>query len=137
TPIGVCAIDPTTASTKYTGTNELFELGYRRGVTYNLFSLNPLGGAVSDPYLVNPTDVPPSCNPAHSSAAFTGPFVCAGSSAVVSATAISVNTNTGYSTGPIEAALNSRFDVFGGPSPCDPASAPPDWNVKQYHCSPN
>jgi len=138
TPIGVCAIDPVAPTTKkYTGTNELVELGYRRGVTYNIFSLNPLGGAVSDPYLVNPVDVPPSCNPSHSSAAFTGPFVCSGSSAVVAGSAISVNTNTGYSTGPIQAALNSRFDVFGGPSPCDPASAPPDSNVKEYHCSPN
>ncbi|HEV8553245.1 MAG TPA: pilus assembly protein TadG-related protein [Casimicrobiaceae bacterium] len=140
TPIGVCAIDPVNKTNKYiydfpAGTSEIVEAGFRRGVTYNIFNLNPLGGAVSDPYLLNPVDVPPSCDPSHSSAAFTGPFVCTGSSAVVSGGAISVNTNTGYSTGPIEAALNSRFDSFGGPSPCDPATAPPDSNVKEYHCT--
>src|SRR5436305_500155 len=83
------AIAATVSTSKYTGTNELVELGYRRGVTYNVFSLNPLGGAVSDPYLLNPVDVPPACSPSHSSAAFTAPFVCNGSSAIVSSSAIS------------------------------------------------
>src|SRR6266540_2988955 len=142
TPIGVCAIDPVNKTNKYiydfpAGTSELIEAGFRRGVTYNIFNLNPLAGAVSDPYLLNPVDAPPTaCNPSHSSAAFTGPFVCTGSSAIVSGGALSVYTNTGYSTGPIEAALNSRFDSYGGPSPCDPATAPPDSNVQEYHCSP-
>jgi Flp pilus assembly protein TadG len=141
TPIGVCAIDPVNKTNKYiydfpAGTSELLEAGFRRGVTYNIFNLNPLGGATSDPYLLNPVDAPPTaCNPSHSSAAFTGPFVCTGSSAIVSGGALSTYTNTGYSTGPIEAALNSRFDSYGGPSPCDPASAPPDSNVKEYHCT--
>jgi Flp pilus assembly protein TadG len=142
TPIGVCAIDPINQTNKYiydfpAGTSELIEAGFRRGVTYNIFNLNPLGGAVSDPYLLNPVDTPPACNPANSSAAFTAPFVCTGNSAIVSGGALSVNTNTGYSTGPIMAALNSRFDDFSGPSPCIPASAPPDSNVKEYHCSPS
>jgi Flp pilus assembly protein TadG len=140
TPIGVCAIDPINQTNKYiydfpVGTSELVEAGFRRGVTYNIFNLNPLGSAVSDPYLLNPVDTPPTCDPSHSSAAFTGPFVCTGNSAIVSGGALSVNTNTGYSTGPIQAALNSRFDDYGGPSPCDPASAPPDSNVKEYHCT--
>jgi Flp pilus assembly protein TadG len=137
TPIGVCAIDPVNSTSKYTGTNELLESGFRRGVTYNLFGLNPLAGAPSDPYLVNPVDAPPTaCNPAHSSAAFTAPFVCNGSSAVVSGGAASVYTNTGM-TASLAASLNSRFDDYSGPSACDPASAPPDSNVREYHCSPN
>src|SRR6266404_4302167 len=93
TPIGVCAVDPANKTSKYTATNEFVELGFRRGVTYNVFSLNPLGGAVSDPYLLNPVDTPPTaCNPAHSSANFTAPFVCNGSSAVVAGGAASVYT---------------------------------------------
>jgi putative Flp pilus-assembly TadE/G-like protein len=137
TPIGVCAIDPVNKTSKYTGTNELVESGFRRGVTYNMFGLNPLAGAPSDPYLVNPVDAPPgACNPAHSSAAFTAPFICNGSSAIVSGGAASVYTNTGM-TASLAASLNSRFDDYSGPSACVVASAPPDSNVKQYPCSPN
>ena len=141
TPIGVCAVDPTLPATrKYTypgGSTELLEAGFRRGVTYNVFDLNPLGGAHSDPYLVNPVDAPPSaCNPAHSSAAFTAPFVCTGSSAVVSGGAVSVYTNTGM-TASLAASLNSRFDNYHPPSACAVASAPPDTNIKEYHCGPS
>src|SRR6266540_1176407 len=65
TPIGVCAIDPINKTNKYiydfpAGTSELVELGFRRGVTYKLFGLNPLAGAPSDPYLVTPVDAPPN-----------------------------------------------------------------------------
>jgi Flp pilus assembly protein TadG len=140
TPIGVCAIDPVNKTNKYiydfpAGTSEIVELGFRRGVTYNLFGLNPLAGAPSDPYLVNPVDAPPTaCNPAHSSAAFTAPFVCTGSSAVVSGGATSVYTNTGM-TASLAASVNSRFDDYSPPSACDPATAPPDSNVKEYHCT--
>ncbi len=137
TPIGVCAIDPANKTSKYTTTNELLEAGFRRGVTYNAFDLNPLGGAHSDPYLVNPVDAPPAaCNASHSSASFTAPFVCDGSSAVVSGGAVSVYTNTGM-TASLAASLNSRFDDYSSPSVCIVASAPPDTNIKQYHCGPS
>jgi Flp pilus assembly protein TadG len=136
TPIGVCAIDPANQTSKYTGTNELVELGFRRGVTYNMFGLNPLAGQPSDPYLVNPVDAPPTaCNPAHSSAAFTAPFLCTGSS-VASGGSTSVYTNPGF-TASSAASLNSRFDDYSPPSACDPGTAPPDSNVREYHCSPN
>jgi hypothetical protein len=140
TPIGICAIDPVNKTNKYiydfpAGTSEIVEAGFRRGVTYNMFGLNPLAGAPPDPYLVNPVDAPPTaCNPAHSSAAFTAPFVCTGSSAIVSGGALSVYTNTGM-TASLAASLNSRFDDYSPPSACDPATAPPDSNVKQYHCT--
>lgn len=139
TPIGVCAIDPANQTNKYiydfpAGTSELLEVGFRRGVTYNIFGLNPLAGAPSDPYLVNPVDAPPAaCNPSHSSANFTAPFICTGSSAVA-AGATSVYTNTGM-TASLAASVNSRFDDYSPPSQCDPASAPPDTNIKEYHCT--
>ena len=140
TPIGVCAIDPVNKTNKYiydfpAGTSEIVESGFRRGVTYNLFGLNPLAGAPSDPYLVNPVDAPPTaCNPAHSSANFTAPFVCNGSSAVVAGGATSVYTNTGM-TASLAASLNSRFDDYSAPSQCAIASAPPDINIKHYPCT--
>ena len=140
TPIGVCAVDPANKTAKYTytaggtGITELVEFGFRRGVTYNLFRLNPLAGGPSDPYLINPVNAPPAaCNPASSSAAFTAPFMCKGNSAVIPTGVGQVYTNTGL-TAALAASLNSRFDDFTGPSVCIPASAPPDTNVKEYPC---
>lgn len=138
TPIGVCAVDPAHKTAQYTyaasGLTELVEFGFRRGVTYNLFGLNPLGGS-SDPYLINPVDAPPgACNASHSSANSTAPFMCTGSSAVISSGSGKVYTNTGLSATKIATALNSRFDVYGGASVCDPVTAPPDVNIKEYPC---
>ena len=141
TPIGICGIDPGPPATrKYTypgGATELVELGYRRGVAYELFSLNPLGSSPSDPWLVNPVDAPPSaCQPSHASAAFTAPFVCQGNSGVVAGatSGVSVFGNTGLSDSVVKA-LNSRFDKYGGAygsNQCSPTTAPPDTNIKQY-----
>lgn len=139
TPIGICAIDPAhkTSNYTYTGTTELLEAGFRRGVTYNLFKLNPLAGAPELPYLLNPVDAPPSaCSTSHSSANFTAPFLCTGTSAAIPDGAISVYANTGF-TASSAASLNSRFDDYSNPSVCDAASAPPDTNIKEYRCSPS
>jgi hypothetical protein len=136
-PLGVCAIDPAHRTTRYTypnGATELVEHGFRRGVTYNLFGLNPLAGGPSDPYLINPVDTSATgCTPSHSSAAFTAPFMCTGGSAVLASGTGQVYTNTGL-TASLAASLNSRFDDYSGPSVCDPVTAPPDANVKQYRC---
>ncbi|UUZ75862.1 Tad domain-containing protein [Polaromonas sp. P1(28)-13] len=137
TPIGVCAIKDATGVSRpkgeaMPGTNELTQFGFRRGVSYNVFNLGPLG-ASSDPYLIDPVDVyPDPCNPANSSANITAPFICGGSSAVLTTTPGTVYGNTGISAGKIEAALNSRFNNYGGPSVCIPAQAPPDTNIRPY-----
>lgn len=135
TPIGVCAVDPVNRTEKYTyptGLTELVEFGFRRGVTYDIFSLNPLGGGPSDPYLINPVDAPPTaCNPAHSSANFTAPFLCGGNSAIISSGVGQVYTNTGLSANLAES-LNSRFGSYQPAGRCIAASAPPDVNVKEY-----
>ena len=133
TPLGVCAIDPvnkTSVKATASGINELVELGFRRGITYNILELGPLGAA-GVPMLLNPVDSPPTaCDPSHSSANFTAPFVCQGNSAVGAGT--TVYANTGGSYGPIQKALNSRFDDFPGGTACDPTTSPPDSNVKPY-----
>lgn len=126
TPIGICAIDlkkggilPSAAG------DELTEFGFRRGVAYNIMELGPLGGS-GQPYLLNPVDAwgSPACDPAHSSATYTAPFVCTGTSAAIGTVPGNVFGNTGISAGPMQVALNSRFDVN--------ACAPQDANVKEY-----
>lgn len=133
TPLGVCAIDPLKTTDVISATNELMELGFRRGITYNIPELGPLG-ANGVPMFLNPVDASPTpCAPNHSNVPFTAPFVCQGNSAV--GTGSTVYANTGGSYGPLEKAFNSRFDLpgsFSGGSACDPTTAPPDTNVKEY-----
>ncbi|HJW03740.1 MAG TPA: Tad domain-containing protein [Azospira sp.] len=139
-PIGVCAINGTTTADPTT--NELLELGYRRGVSYNLMALNaPLGSgpAASDMIWINPIDTPPgTCNPNNSNGNILPGFLCTGTSAL-NLTTITSNTfvyrNTGLGATPAERALNSRFNVFTGGNSCDVATAPPDRNIKEYTCS--
>lgn len=138
TPIGICAVDPVHRTAQYnysTGISEIVEYGFRRGMSYNVFSLGSLGGASSDPYQINPVDAPgiTTCSPSNSSANSTAPFMCAGNSAVLPTGIGQVYTNTGM-TASLDKALNSRFNDFGGGSKCDPASAPPDLNIKEYPC---
>jgi hypothetical protein len=132
-PMGVCAIDPATKGGVIPVTGELTEFGFRRGIAYNIPQLNPLGGASGDPLWINPLNSPPAaCNPANSSATTMKPFICTGTSTVVISVPGTVYANTGGSYGPMEKALNSRFDDFAGGSGCDPASAPPDINIRSY-----
>lgn len=143
TPIGICAIDLVSGGTiTHGGLTELTEYGFRRGVSYNVFYLGPLG-AQSDPYLLNPVDVPPSSctggggGPDPSSAAGTAPFICSGTSAViVGAPSVANPTyvygNTGLSAMPSQKALNTRF---GGQLPAQCTSALSDINIRDYPCT--
>ena len=142
TPIAICAIQNAAGVSRpkgevLPGTNELAQFGFRRGVSYNIFELGPVGSP-SNPYLINPIDVypgagaPSTCNPPNGNPAIGAPFVCNGSSAVLTTTPGTVYGNSGFSVGPIFAALNSRFNDYSSPSVCIPAKAPPDINVKKY-----
>lgn len=137
TPLGVCAISSAPSSRRLLpdGRYELVELGFRRGMTYNIPELGPLG-ATGVPILLNPVDSGSNpCVPSHSSASFTAPFVCQGNSAITN-NVTSVYANTGYSAGQIEKAFNSRLDMYPGGTACDPSTAPPDTNVKSYAIAP-
>lgn len=147
-PIGVCAIEPnapTSVLAHLSGLNELKEFGFRRGISYNIPKLGPLG-AMGDPVWLNPTNAPPeACDPSNSSTNVTRPFVCTGSSTIVTALPASVYANTGLSAGSLENPMNSRFNVFGNgsggggggggvnPNSCDPVSAPPDSNIYEFN----
>lgn len=149
TPIGLCAfrdasgvahpknevIEPVPGS----GKKELVHFGFRRGMSYNIFDMGNIGGP-STPYLINPIDVyPKPCTPANSSADSTAPFMCSGSSAVVTTTATTnyVYGNTGVSGGRVETALNSRFNIYGNGAnaSCDPVQSPPDTNIRAFGCT--
>jgi len=136
TPIGVCAVDPLNRfgarpTSAIPPQLELLEYGYRRGMTYDILQMKNIAGS-SDPMLINPVDSPPTaCGTSNSSANFTAPFLCQGNSAIAN-NASFVYANTGVSAGPVEKALNSRFNQFGGGSACLASSAPPDRNVRDY-----
>lgn len=134
TPVGICAIDPVRRTDNYNfgSFTEIVEFGFRRGMSYNVFELGSLGGASSDPYQINPVNAPPNaCVSANSSTNVVIPFVCVGNSAVLPTGIGQVYTNTGVSS-TLEKAFNSRFNDYSGGSKCDPATAPPDINVKEY-----
>ena len=90
------------------------QYGFRRGVSYNLFDLGVISGS-STPYLINPVDQPAvttNCTPGINSANATAPFVCSGTSAVISGAPTALNPilvygNTGVSGGPMQDALNT------------------------------
>ena len=135
TPLGICGKTPATrlaALATSLGELELVEFGFRRGMTYDMLQMGPIAGP-ADPMLLNPVDSPPTaCSPSHSSANFTAPFLCQGNSTVAS-NAAAVYANTGVSVGPVEKALNSRFDQYPGGTPCIPATAPPDRNIQPFN----
>lgn len=130
-PLGVCAIDVALGPPRVCG-GPGSECGFLRGVAYNVPELNPIG-LQAHPLLVNPVDVPPgSCDPNHTSADFMRPFICQGKAVTSAEIPGEIYANTGGSWGPVAAGLNSRFDIFGGAGQCDPATAPPDINIKSY-----
>lgn len=135
TPLGVCAIDPSNS----VATGEMLEYGFRRGMNYDAIKINDakkgLAGLSQVPLWINPVDtVAEGCDPSHSSASFAAPFVCAGKSSSVSASTRKVFINTGTSAS-LDKPLNSRFNDFTG-NACDPATAPPDMNIKEYSVTP-
>ena len=141
-PIGVCAIDPNTKGGIRTGTNELTEFGFRRGVSYNIPSLNPLGSP-RDPFFINPTAYPGgpiACTGSQSNVPNTASSLCTGTSTAIPTLSgsPSVYVNTGASVS-LERAINSRFNQPAAAAPTSPCNAgavvggaPPDSNIKSY-----
>ncbi|MDR3409618.1 MAG: Tad domain-containing protein [Formivibrio sp.] len=118
-PIAVCQLpDPGTTN----------ELGYERGVSYKVSDANPLGPGTM--YWIDPeSNTPGSCSVTSTNA--TLPYVCTGKTSYTPIVGQTVNTNTGISDPQLEA-LDSRFDVFNSKNKCDPGTAPPDTNIKEY-----
>lgn len=122
-PMAVCAIDKSRN-----------EQGFVRGVAYNIPDMNPI--SKGDPIWINPVDsYPGPCEQNHGNTPTMTPYVCTGKSATIKSIPGDVWVNTGAQaalTGP----LNSRFgDNYTGGQACDPESAPPDENVKEFVCT--
>ena len=123
TPIGICRLpDPGTVN----------ELGFERGVSYNVSDANPLGSGT--PYWIDPESNTPGVCPV-TNTNDTLPYVCTGKVSYTPVVGQTVNTNTGTST-PQLRALDSRFGDYPSSARCDPATAPADRNVKTYNYNP-
>ncbi|MDQ1814732.1 pilus assembly protein TadG-related protein [Massilia sp. CCM 9210] len=133
TPLAICAMDnqAKTVRVNAPGFEEIVEHGFRRGVSYNLLNLNPVGVPALN-YQVNPIDFPPAVeNAAHRSLATLRPMVCSGTLALpFLPNGASVYVREGFPAS-LTAELNSRFGSGSG-STCDPVSAPADTNIKEY-----
>lgn len=58
--------------------------------------------------------------------------VCTGKSTISTTPGHTIYTNTGLSNGPLFGALDSRFGDYPSQAQCDPASAPPDTNIREF-----
>ena len=123
TPIAMCRLpDPGT----------VHELGFERGVSYNVSDANPIGPGTK--YWIDPESNTPGVCPV-TNTNDTLPYVCTGKISYTPVVGQTVNTNTGTST-PQLRALDSRFGDYPPSARCDPATAPADRNVKTYNYNP-
>jgi hypothetical protein len=127
-PIGVCAMRPEEARSHK---GELEEYGFRRGAAYDLMQLNPDSTTSASTFLINPFVPPGAVGAARAfDAASVAPFVCTGTMAVARVTGGSVVVSSPFPLGGLFRSFNSRFDSYT--APCNPESAPPDSNIKEY-----
>jgi Flp pilus assembly protein TadG len=133
TPLAICALN--TSSTPVlvpdTSSGEKSRFGFRIGVGYNLLNLNPKGLTALN-FVVNPIDIPVSTAAAvNVTPAVVAPFVCTGTVPMAKLPA-ALHVKYPFPTSLI-GQLNSRFDEYGDVYPCDPVSAPPDRNIRQFN----
>ncbi|SFF69670.1 Putative Flp pilus-assembly TadE/G-like [Duganella sp. CF458] len=133
-PLAICAPSSVATATRFNGAglDERIDYGLRFGLTYNLLALNPAPGAGSGEYfLIDPASPPGSAAvPASSADSQVAPFMCVGKLAYPSlAGALHLRRNAGFG---LWQQLNSRFGIYNGSDACDPYTAPPDSNVREY-----
>ncbi|MBZ0096451.1 MAG: Tad domain-containing protein [Sulfuricella sp.] len=128
TPLAMCALDLSKCpACDGTCSTPPCDCGYEKGKTYKVSDINPIGPGTL--YWLDPLATTSSCTV--TSADDTRPFVCQGKASVATTGCNNVYTNTGIS-GPLLAALDSRFNDYDPQAQCDPATAPPDTNVREY-----
>lgn len=110
--------------------DELIEYGFRRGVGYNLMSLNP-GGRTPENFLVSPV-APPGANGAAIKDRFdmVAPFVCTGKMAMPTLQGGEVTVERGFPIAVLYQQLNARFGTYV--TPCQPTTAPADPNLTSF-----
>lgn len=133
-PFAICAPSsmPIAMRDNGGGLKERVDYGFRFGLGYNLLALNPAAGASSGEYfLVDPLSPPGAAGlPSSTDDSQVAPFMCAGKLAYFTLSgALHLRRNAGFG---LWQQLNSRFGSYGGGNACDPYSAPPDTNVREY-----
>lgn len=134
-PLAVCAMSPDATVTRTNPgspvTTELVEHGFRRGVSYDLMQLNPLGTAALN-YAIDPTLAPGAAGASTgTSASVLGPFVCTGTMWMPHVTGGPIRVTSPFPLDSLYVQLNSRFDDYTG-NKCSQNGAPTDFNVKPY-----
>ena len=134
TPLAVCALSPAPAALRLNPgppeRREALEYGFRRGVAYNLFNLNP-HGAAPEHFLLNPIGPTGAISPAGQLAdAVVAPFVCSGTVLHGRIGSQSVHLHRPFPVA-LWASFNARFNQYGG-NQCDPLTAPPDTNIMPF-----
>ena len=132
TPLALCALSPVPAASRNnSGSQELVEFGFRRGVSYDLMQLNPAGTS-PDNFALDPFAIPGTTgSSAHTTPAMLAPFVCGGVLAMPRVTGGTITATRPFPLASLYHEFNSRFDQYAG-STCNPDGAPPDRNIKAY-----
>lgn len=120
-PIGICQLPVDATNPNVT------ELGFERGVTYDVADANPIGPGTL--FWIDP--VATMAGTCDGSVPTSLPYVCTGKINFTPVVGEYVYTNTGV-TPPQLNALDTRFGVYSNSSGCDPATAPADDNVIEY-----
>jgi hypothetical protein len=131
-PLAICAQTDATDPPGVAGAaGELVELGFRRGISYNLMNLNPHSNTKAANFLINPLA------PAGSAGASVSarldviePFVCTGTMGIPQLSAGKITVDHDFPLASLFNQFNSRFGKYS--APCTAASAPPDTNVKEF-----
>ena len=131
-PLAVCAMTDTVDPQGATGPNgELIELGFRRGISYNLMRLNPQFNARPANFLINPVAPAGTSGKSVSTALdVIQPFICTGTMSIPQLTNGKITVDHDFPLNGVFRQLNSRFNSYE--PPCTAMSAPSDTNVKEF-----
>lgn len=134
TPLAICALSSAPASLRINPgppeRREALEFGFRRGVAYNLFNLNP-HGAAPEHFLLNPLGPLGAIGAsAQLSNASVEPFICSGSMLHASIGNKTIHAHRPFPTS-LWASFNARFNQYGA-NRCNPVTAPPDTNIRPF-----
>lgn len=125
-PIAICELPDDPTNTNPT------ELGFERGVSYDVADANPIGPGTL--FWIDPVStLAGTCD---GSVPTSLPYVCSGKINFTPAVGSQVYTNTGVAS-PQLRALDSRFGDYPPSAGCDPATAPADTNKIEYLYSSN
>lgn len=130
-PLAICAMTDTPLTPGVPRGQELVELGFRRGISYNLMRLNPDSKSAGANFLINPLAPPGVAGTSVMSRLdVIEPFLCTGTMAMPGVTGGDITVERNFPLASVFQHLNSRFGSYT--APCTADNAPPDTNVKAY-----